>query len=101
AYQNYTLPPAFYQRAANLPKNSERRFEIAKEVLFTKVIEQRARAAEVQRHFKPDLTIVLQHDASPASGRGRLAALIETSFLLAAPIRPKSCEAILMNDCAC
>jgi hypothetical protein len=31
----------------------------AKEVLFAKVIEQRARAAEVQRHLKPDLTVAL------------------------------------------
>jgi hypothetical protein len=48
-------------------------FQVAKEVLFAKVIEQRARAAEAQRHFKPDLTIVLQYDASPASVRDGLA----------------------------
>ena len=72
ARQSYTLPPAFYERARNVPKNSERRFQIAEEVLFAKVIEQRARAEEVQRHFKPDLTIVLQHDASPESARSRL-----------------------------
>lgn len=72
AHQSYTLPPAFYERARDVPKNSKRRFEIAREVLFAKVIEQRARAAEVQRHFKPDLSIVVQHDASPASARSRL-----------------------------
>jgi hypothetical protein len=82
ARQSYTLPPAFYERARNVPKNSERRFEIAKEVLFAKVIEQRARAAEVQPHFKPDLTIVLQHDASPASARSRLVGINRNIFFV-------------------
>jgi hypothetical protein len=81
-HQSYTLPPAFYQRARNVPKNSERRFQIAEEVLFTKVIEQRARAAEVQRHFQPDLTIVLQHDASPESARSRLAGVNRNIFFV-------------------
>jgi hypothetical protein len=89
AHQSYTLPPAFYQRAASLPKDSERRFEIAKEVLFAKVIEQRARAAEVQRHFKPDLTIVLQHDASPASARGRLAGVDRNIFFVSGAYQAK------------
>ena len=80
ARQSYTLPPAFYERVRSLPANSQRRFQIAKEVLFAKVIEQRARAAEVRRHFMPDLTIVLQHDASPASARGRLVGVNRISF---------------------
>ena len=82
ARQSYTLPPAFYERARNVPKNSERRFQIAKEVLFAKVIEQRARAAEVQHHFKPDLTIVLQHDASPESTRSRLVGFNRNIFFV-------------------
>ena len=82
ARQSYTLPPAFYERAGNLPKNSESRFLIAKEVLFAKVIEQRARAAEVQRYFKPDLTIVLQHDASPESARSRLVGVNRNIFFV-------------------
>jgi hypothetical protein len=82
ARQSYTLPPAFYERARNVPGNSERRFQIAKEVLFAKVIEQRARAAEVQRHFKPDLTIVLQHDASPESARGGLVGVDRNIFFV-------------------
>jgi hypothetical protein len=40
--QSYTLPPAFYQRARSLPANSERRFQIAKEVLFAKVVSFRS-----------------------------------------------------------
>ena len=80
--QSYTLPPAFYERARNLPTNSERRFQVAREVLFAKVIEQRARAAEVQRYFKPDLTIVLQHDASPKSARGGLAGVNRNIFFV-------------------
>jgi hypothetical protein len=82
AYQSYTLPPAFYERARNAPKNSERRFEIAEEVLFAKVIEQRARAAEVRRYFKPDITIVLQHDASPESARSRLVGVNRNIFFV-------------------
>ena len=82
ARQSYTLPPAFYQKAGSLPANSERRFQVAREVLFAKVIEQRARAAEVQRYFKPDLTIVLQHDASPKSARGGLAGVNRNIFFV-------------------
>jgi hypothetical protein len=82
ARQSYTLPPAFYERARNLPTNSERRFQVAREVLFAKVIEQRARAAEVQRYFKPDLTIVLQHDASPKSAGGGLAGVNRNIFFV-------------------
>jgi hypothetical protein len=82
AYQIYTLPPAFYERARNAPKNSERRFQIAEEVLFAKVIEQRARAAEVRRYFKPDITIVLQHDASPESARAGLVGVNRNIFFV-------------------
>jgi hypothetical protein len=58
-------------------------------VLFAKVIEQRARAAEVQRHFKPDLTIVLQHDASPASTRGGLAKVDRNIFFVSGVYQAK------------
>ncbi|MBV8378050.1 MAG: N-acetylmuramoyl-L-alanine amidase [Verrucomicrobia bacterium] len=82
ARQIYTMPPAFYERTRNVPKNSERWFAIAKEVLFAKVIEQRSRAAKVRRYFKPDLTIVLQHDASPESARGGLVAFNRNIFFV-------------------
>jgi hypothetical protein len=82
ARQIYTMPPAFYERTRNVPKGSERWFQTAKEVLFAKVIEQRSRAAEVRRYFKPDLTIVLQHDASPASARGGLVAVNRNIFFV-------------------
>ena len=82
ANHSYILPPAFYQRARGVPKNSNRRFEIAEEVLFAKVIEQRARAGEAQRQFKPDLTIVLQHDASPESARGGLVGVNRNIFFV-------------------
>jgi len=78
--QSYTLPPAFYERARNVPENSE--LQTAKEVLFAKLIEERARAAEVQRHLKPDLTIVLQHDASPESAHGRLVGVNRNIFFV-------------------
>ena len=89
ARQSYTLPPAFYQRAGNLPRNSARRFQIAKEVLFTKVIEQRTRAAEARDHFKPDLTIVLQHDASPGSARGKLVGANRNIFFVSGAYQAK------------
>ena len=82
ARQSYTLPPAFYERARNAPKNSERRFQIAEEVLFAKVIEQRTRAEEVRLHFRPDLTIVLQHDASPESARSGLTRVNRNIFFV-------------------
>jgi hypothetical protein len=82
ARQMYTFPPAYYQRSRGIAKNSEKRFQIAREVLFAKVIEQRARAAKVRRAFKPDITIVLQHDASPASGRSRLTSVNRNIFFV-------------------
>jgi hypothetical protein len=82
ARQIYTMPPAFYERTRNVSKNSERWFQVAKEVLFAKVIEQRTRAAEVRRYFKPDLTIVLQHDASPESAHGGLVGVDRNIFFV-------------------
>jgi hypothetical protein len=89
ARQMYTMPPAFYERTRNVPKNSERWFQIAKEVLFAKVIEQRSRAAEVRRYLKPDLTIVLQHDASPESARGGLVSVNRNIFFVSGAYQAK------------
>jgi N-acetylmuramoyl-L-alanine amidase len=80
--QMYTFPPAYYQRSRGIARNSERGFQVAREVLFAKVIEQRARAAKVQRQFKPDITIVIQHDASPSSGRSRLTSVNRNIFFV-------------------
>jgi N-acetylmuramoyl-L-alanine amidase len=73
AHKRYLLPEAFFHRVGNLAPDSPRYQQIAAEVLFTKTFETRARAKEVQAHFKPDMTIVLQHNATPASINGGLA----------------------------
>jgi N-acetylmuramoyl-L-alanine amidase len=82
AHHLYVMPPAYYERAGRLSKNSPQHFQVAKEVLFAKVLEQRARAEEVRRHFKPDITIVLQHDASPSSRGSRLTSVGRNIFFV-------------------
>ncbi|MEO6875867.1 MAG: hypothetical protein ABI222_13700, partial [Opitutaceae bacterium] len=66
------LPESFRHRTASLPIGSPKRLQIAEESLLTKTLETRARAALVRASFRPDLTIVLQHNATPASSEGRL-----------------------------
>lgn len=66
------LPESFQSQTASLPLDSPRRLHIAEELLLTKTLETRARAALVRASFRADLTIVLQHNATPASCEGRL-----------------------------
>jgi N-acetylmuramoyl-L-alanine amidase len=62
---------AFRHRVQNISDPSERR-HIGAELLLTKALETRARVALVRRSFQPDLTIVLQHNATTESMEGRL-----------------------------
>ena len=68
----WLLPESYRLQAAALPAGSPRRLRIAEDLLLTKTIETRARALLVRRSFAPDITIVLQHNATAASGGGRL-----------------------------
>ncbi|PWU05932.1 MAG: hypothetical protein C5B47_08275 [Verrucomicrobia bacterium] len=67
------LPKAFFDRAQGLSKKHPKTVKIAAETLLTKTVEARARAEKVRHEFRPDITLVLQHDATPRSRRGGFA----------------------------
>jgi N-acetylmuramoyl-L-alanine amidase len=68
--------PAFlqlsYQHRVQGVTAENERLHIAAEVLLTKALETRARVALVRRSFQPDLTIILQHNATSESTDGHL-----------------------------
>jgi hypothetical protein len=68
----WLLPESFRRLTAVLPAGSPRRLQVAEEMLLTKTLETRARVALVRGSFKPDITIVVQHNATPDSTEGRL-----------------------------
>ncbi len=67
------LPKAFFDRAQGLSKRHPKAVQIAAETLLTKTVEARARAEKVRNEFRPDITLVLQHDATPRSRGGGFA----------------------------
>jgi len=69
----YILAGTFRSRTRNIRKSSPIYERIVAEVLLTKNLEARARAEMSAGTIKPDLTIVLQFDASPASRHLKLA----------------------------
>lgn len=66
------FPQAFQYKEAALTLDNPARLRIAAGLLVTKNAETRARAERVRRNFSPDVTIVLQFDATPGSSEGRL-----------------------------
>jgi hypothetical protein len=77
-----SLPESFRHKTATLRADSPRRLRIAEELLLTKTLETRARAALVRHSFKPDLTIVLQHNATGESSEGRLTPINRNIFFV-------------------
>jgi len=78
----YVLPAAFKSRARNISNNSPAYLKVAAEVLLTKNLETRARAEKTRRSFQPDITIVLQFNATPASGRAALTSRNRNIFFI-------------------
>ncbi|HKB91318.1 MAG TPA: hypothetical protein VKC60_12440, partial [Opitutaceae bacterium] len=76
------LPEAYHLRVKMLRPNDPRRLQFATELLFTKAVETRARVMYVRNHFQPDLTVVLQHNATPESGEGKLVAKNRNIFFV-------------------
>ena len=72
----------FQYREAALAPDNPARLRIAAGLLVTKNAETRARAERVRRNFSPDLTIVLQFDATPGSSEGRLATANRNIFFV-------------------
>lgn len=44
-------------------------------ILYTKTLESRAREKRIRQNLSPDFTIILQHNATPESGEGKLTRL--------------------------
>lgn len=78
----YALPAAFKSRARNISKENPAYLRVAAEVLLTKNLETRARAEKTRRSFQPDITIVLQFNATPASGRAALTSRNRNIFFI-------------------
>lgn len=78
----WLLPESFQLQTSSSPVGSSRRLRIAEDLLLTKTIETRARANLVRRSFRPDVTIVLQHNATPGSTAGRLNAINRNIFFV-------------------
>lgn len=68
-----SLPEALRARFVDHVPRTPAALRASAGILLTKTLETRARAALVRREFRPDLTIVLQHDATPDSSQGKLA----------------------------
>jgi hypothetical protein len=82
------LPEAFLIRDREGFRDPGARLRAASELLFTKTVETRARAELVRSEFHPDLTIVLQHNATPASSRGQLAPANRNVFFVDGAFAP-------------
>lgn len=75
------LQMAYQHRVQGVAAEDER-LHIASELLLTKALETRARVALVRRSFRPDLTIVLQHNATPESTEGHLTPINRNIFFV-------------------
>ena len=90
----YILPAAFHSRTKNVRKSDPAYRSIAAEILLTKNLETLARAEKARRAFTPDLTIVLQFDATPSSCHAGLTDINRNIFFVEGAYTPKE----LAND---
>jgi N-acetylmuramoyl-L-alanine amidase len=84
----WLLPESFKLQTAALPADSPLRLRIAENLLLTKTIETRARVALVRRSFQADVTLVLQHNATPESSEGRLNPVNRNTFFIQGAYTP-------------
>jgi hypothetical protein len=80
--QPLSLPESFRRRTAHLQADNPAQLRIAAELLLTKTLETRVRAALVRRSFTPDVTIVIQHDATPDSAEGGFVSINRNIFFV-------------------
>ncbi len=85
----WMLPEAYRLRIKAAGGHPANPLLLAADLLLTKAIETRARAALVRAQFQPDLTIILQHDASGDSGEGHLAPLNRNIFFVNGAYSPQ------------
>ena len=86
--QPSSLPESFRRRTAHMRADDPAQLRIAAELLLTKTIETRARVALVRRSFTPDVTIVIQHDATPDSAEGGFVRLNRNIFFILGAYTP-------------
>jgi N-acetylmuramoyl-L-alanine amidase len=78
----WLMPESFQRLAGGSPPDSPRLLRAAEGLLLTKTLETRARAALVRRSFTPDVTVVLQHNATPESTGGGLTPVNRNTFFV-------------------
>ena len=77
------LVPVPFRRWLGGASSDERTaLRTAARFFVTKTLETRARVALVRRSFQPDLTVVLQHDATPGSTEGHLTTINRNIFFV-------------------
>jgi N-acetylmuramoyl-L-alanine amidase len=84
----WTMPESFQRLAGGLSPGHPGRLRAAEGLLLTKTIETRARAARERSLFVPDITIVLQHNATAESAEGRLSAVNRNTFFVQGAYSP-------------
>jgi hypothetical protein len=82
------FPHAFQYKEAPLAHDNPATLRIAAGLLVTKNAETRARATRVRQNFSPDVTVVLQFDATPGSSQGRLASANRNIFFVEGAYTP-------------
>ena len=72
AHRSYILSKTFRSRTQNVRQSSPIYQKIVAEILLTKNLESRARAEKTRNAIHPDITIILQFDATAARHRDSL-----------------------------
>lgn len=78
----------FRDREPEPQANDPRTLRLAADLLLTKTLETRARALRVRQWDSPDLTIVLQHNATPDSAQGKLTPINRDIFFVQGAYSP-------------
>ena len=82
------LPESFRHRPFELNQEGAARLRFAAGIFLTKTLETCARAELVRRSFQPDITLVLQHDATPDSAEEKLTPINRNIFFVGGAYLP-------------
>jgi N-acetylmuramoyl-L-alanine amidase len=87
------LAPERFRRWQSGKASADRTaLRVAANFFITKTLETRARVALVQRSFQPDITIVLQHNATPESTDGLLTKINRNIFFVDGACLPEEMQ---------
>jgi N-acetylmuramoyl-L-alanine amidase len=87
--RRYLLPESYFFDAGYSTKITAWQRKVAKNTLLTKTLEARARAEAARKHYDADLTIVLQHNATPRSTYGALTPINRNIFFVHGAYMPQ------------